>query len=114
MHIIRDHIADMMIFLGELTGWGYGYHNCNSGEHLNKIIKQMEIDNSNLSHDRFFQIMKTLRVKQLHYPSSIFAEKKLIKCSRCDQYGHNRKNKSCPLHTSQPEPYFSDSDPEDS
>ena len=39
MHILRDHVSDIMKFWGEICDWGYGFFNCNASEHLNKRIK---------------------------------------------------------------------------
>ena len=113
LHYLREHIGDLMIFWGESLGWGYGYFNCNAGEHLNKRIKQLEFSCTNLNQDRFKTIMQTLRVKQFYFTDGVLKEKKDVTCSACKIPGHNRKNKSCPLHPSQPEPYFSDSETED-
>lgn len=101
LHILRDHISKTMKFYGETLGWGYGYFNCNAGEHLNKLIKTQEIDCTNLDQNRFLTIIRNLRVKQFYYPDGIFS-KNMVKCSRCQQPGHNKRNKNCPEHPDQP------------
>ena len=53
MHVLTDHISEFMIFWGEHLNWGYGYFNTNSGEHLNKRIKTMEFDCTNMDSNRF-------------------------------------------------------------
>ena len=110
LHVLREHIGKLMLFWGETINWGYGYFYCNAGEHLNKLIKQLEINSTNMDKSRYFTIMRTLRVKQFHFGESILTEKRDIRCSRCNLMGHNKKNKNCPMHPEQPEMYFSDSD----
>ena len=110
MHILRDHIYDIMKFWGEVCDWGYGYFNCNGSEHLNKRIKSMEHDVTNMKEDRFLVIMRHLRIKQLHYPEELFQENRKITCTACKQEGHNKKNKNCPLHECQVQLEFSDTD----
>ena len=75
MHILREHIAKWMLFWGEHMHWGYGYFNCNGGEHLNKRIKCMEFGETNMKEDRFCIIVRNLRVKQLHRVSNQIATK---------------------------------------
>ena len=69
LHILREHIPELMKFWGKL-GFGYGYFNCNGGEHLNKLIKTLELNSTNLDEDRFATIVRILRLKQLHFPST--------------------------------------------
>ena len=110
LHILRDHIGDFMILWGKLASWGYGVFSCNAGEHLNKRIKIMEIEHTNLDKNRFETVMRNLRIKQFHYSETVFPSKTEITCSTCHQKGHNRKNKSCPMHPSQPQLIFEESD----
>jgi len=103
LHILREHIADTMKFWA-VVGFGYGYFNCNGSEHLNKRVKTLELNSTNLDHDRFKTVMRRMRLKQFHFPESIVDEvSSSLKCSRCHHYGHNKKNKNCPMHPSQPE-----------
>ena len=51
-----------------------------------------------------------MRIKQFFFTKEIFPSEVKILCSRCGQSGHNKKNKSCPLHESQPNIVFDDSD----
>jgi len=111
LHILRDHVSDFMLFWS-VVGWGYGYFNCNAGEHLNKCVKNLELHSTNLDKDRFQTIMRTMRAKQIYYPESICLPEKVVTCSACKQKGHNKKNKNCLMHPDQPEPYFSDSEDE--
>ena len=113
LHILREHIPTFMQFWGEKLKWGYGYFNCNGGEHLNKRIKVLEVNSTNMDNDRFVTIMEIMRLKQFYFPESICSEKESITCSACKQQGHNKKNKNCIMHPNQPEPYFSDSDEAD-
>ena len=113
MHILQDHIYDMMMFWGKHLGWGYGYFNCNAGEHLNKRIKSMEFDVTNMNDNRFSMIMRFMRVKQFHYPEELMPSNRDMTCSACKQKGHNKKNKNCPLHPSQVQLDFSDTDDEE-
>ena len=107
-----SHVKSMKLY-GEALGWGYGYFNCNAREHLYKLIKTLEVGNTNLSQDRFFTITRNLRVRQFYYPESIFSTNTVI-CSRCKQAGHNKKNKSCPNHRDQPQlDNFDESENED-
>ena len=103
LHILREHIADIMQFWA-VIGFGYGCFNCNGSEHLNKRIKTLELNSTNLDCDRYATIMRRMRLKQLHFPESVFEEvSSTLKCTKCNQYGHNKKNKNCPMHPSQPE-----------
>jgi len=102
-----------MKIYGETLGWGYGYFSCNAGEHLNKLIKTLEVDSTNLDKNRFLTVTRNLRVKQFYYPESIFSSNTVI-CSSCKQQGHNKKNKNCPNHPDQPTiDDFSDSENEE-
>ena len=112
LHILREHIPFYLKILGECLNWGYGYFNCNAGEHLNKRVKCMEFGATNLGDDRFICIMRQMRVKQLHEPQEIFRNSIEVRCTVCHEIGHNRKNKNCPLHPDRVEIYFSDSDDE--
>ena len=112
LHILREHIGDIMVLWEELMDWGYGYFSCTAGEHLNKIIKTMEVEHTNPSANRFETIVRNLRVKQFHFPSSTLPAKQEIKCSSCNQSGHTKKNKSCPMHPTQPDIVFEESDTE--
>lgn len=112
LHIMTDHIGDKMVIWTELLNWGYGYFSCTAGEHLNKHIKTKEFE-TNLSEQRFVDIIRTMRVKQFKYPATVYVQYKEITCSRCHQKGHNKKNKSCPLHPSQPGLTFEVSETED-
>eukprot|EP00111_Clytia_hemisphaerica_P010624 TCONS_00031050-protein len=112
LHILREHVGEFMEFWAEI-GWGYGFFNCNGGEHLNKCIKNLELHNTNFDDGRFKTIMRHLRVKQFHYPESIFSSaEKNMTCSRCKEKGHIKKNKNCRLHPDQPSPHIDDSDNE--
>ena len=110
LHILRDHIPKFIEFWGENLDWGYGYFNCNAGEHLNKRIKCMEFGVTNLGMDRFLCIIRHMRVKQFYHPDQILYQSKEIRCQACNEIGHNRKNKNCPLHPDHVDIYFSDSD----
>ena len=111
-HYLRSHIGNLMEFYMEYFGWGYGMFTCNAGEHLNKIIKTSEMHDTNISTNRFLSIVHTLRMKQLIFSDSVLKDPVTIKCSACCQTGHNRKNKSCPMHPSHPEIEFDKSDEE--
>ena len=110
MHYLRNHVGDCMKFGYEMFGWGYGVYNCNAGEHLNKIIKTMELCGTNLDAGHFKKIIRNLRIKQFIYPKSIIPREVTVTCSRCHQVGHNKKNKCCPLHDIHPDIDFSDSE----
>ena len=103
LHILREHVCKIMKFWA-VIGFGYGYFNCNGSEHLNKRVKTLELNSTNLDTNRFHAVMRRMRLKQLHFPESIIHEvSSNLKCSRCHQYGHNKANKNCPQHPSQPD-----------
>ena len=109
IHALLDHIPGWILLWCDLMDWGYGVFTSTSGEHLNKAIKQLESGHSNFSGDRFQQVLRLLRVRMFHFTSLAFHDSnREITCSRCKQKGHNRKNKSCPMHPSQPPPDCSD------
>eukprot|EP00111_Clytia_hemisphaerica_P014888 TCONS_00043847-protein len=112
LHIMIDHIGQIMEDWCEILDWGNGYFSCTAGEHLNKIIKTKEIHETNLSENRFKDIIRDMRIKQFYYPMSVYKQFKEITCSRCHEKGHNKKNKSCRLHPSQPTETFELSDNE--
>ena len=59
-----------MVSWEELMDWGYGYFSCTAGEHLNKIIKTMEVEHTNLSANRFETIVQNISAKQFNFSSS--------------------------------------------
>ena len=101
-----------MLTFGNLFGWGYGVFSCTAGEHLNKIIKTTEMTGTNFDANRMKEIIRLMRMKQFVFTDSVLKKKKEVVCSACGQTGHNRKNKSCPLHESHPPIVFEDSEPE--
>jgi len=113
LHILRDHIPKLIKFWFDMFGWGYGYFTCMAGEHLNKQIKQIESNETNRGSDRFLTVLRITRARQFYYSASLFKTFFNKKCSRCNQYGHNKKNKSCPMHPEQPQLTFPDSDDDD-
>ena len=112
LHYLRNHVAQLMTIYEDLFGWGYGMFSCNAGEHLNKRIKFSEICETNLDKNRFFTVTHMMRLKQFHFPEIIIPGSKEVTCSVCKQTGHNKKNKSCPMHESHPLIQFDDSDVE--
>lgn len=52
----------------------------------------------------------TFSIKAISLHREYICFKKNITCSACNQPGHNKKNKSCPLHPSHPGLNFDDSD----
>jgi len=114
VHVLIDHIPKWIVLWCELMGWGYGIFTTTSGEHLNKQVKLLEIGHSDLSGNRYQQILRMLRVRMFHFPSLVLDDPtRDMRCSRCNQKGHNKKNKCCPMHPSQPPLYFSDTDADD-
>lgn len=83
---------------------------CNAGEHLNKRIKFSEINETNMDKNRFFTVTHMTRLKQFNFTDCIMPVTKIITCTACQQTGHNKKNKSCPMHPSHPPIQFNDSD----
>ena len=112
LHYLRNHIGDLMELYAKLFGWGYGLFTTHAGEHLNKRIKSYELGETNLNPERFYTVIHLMRTKQFEFTTSIMPSKKEITCSACNQKGHNRKNKSCPLHSSHPTLEFEESDDE--
>lgn len=113
LHILRNHTADQMKLHFNLFGWGYGMYCCNAGEHLNKVIKTYESTETNFDKNRFFTIVHLLRSKQFIFTDCILSTgNRLMTCTACNQPGHNRKNKSCPMHPSHPVITFDESDEE--
>ena len=111
IHLLLDHIPEWMVIWCKLLDLGYGAFSGASGEHLNKLIKSLELGHTDLSGNRFQQIVQLMRVRAFHYPHMLLDDPSRDQtCSRCNQKGHNKKNKSCPMHPSQPAPAFSDSD----
>ena len=100
--------------LYDLFGWGYGVFTTHAGEHLNKTIKQCEANATNFDENRFHDIIHDFRIKQFFFNDNLYSEKRDIKCSVCNQPGHTRNNKSCPLHSSHPLLEFEDTDNEES
>jgi len=96
----------------KLFGWGCGYFTTHAGEHLNKKIKQFEATSTDFDENRFCDIIHAFRARQFRFPESFNSEKRDIRCSACPPQGHNKKNKSCPLHPSHPTLEFDDSDEE--
>lgn len=113
LHILRWHIGHHMVFFAKFFNFGYGYLSTNAGEHLNKIIKKKELAGTNLDEKRFQKIITDISVKQFHFTTSIMQDKSDKKCSACNGIGHNKKNRSCPLHPSHPKMTFDESDDED-
>jgi len=111
-HYLRNHLGQLMEFYFDYFEWGYGMFCCNAGEHLNKIIKTSEVHDTNLGANRFLTIVRTIRMKQFIYTKSVIKEGTSIKCSACNDIGHNRKNKSCPMHSSHPPIFFDESEDE--
>ena len=53
LHIMTRHIGKIMVLWGKLLNFGYGYFSCTAGEHLNKRVKVMELNDTNLDKSRF-------------------------------------------------------------
>ena len=74
----------------------------------------MQLTGTNMDSDHLKRIIRNLRMLQFEYTESIIPHEITITCSRCNQVGHNKKNKMCPLHdihlVTMPE--FSDSEDE--
>ncbi|XP_065659138.1 uncharacterized protein LOC136083609 [Hydra vulgaris] len=111
LHYLRSHVGKLMVFYARF-GWGYGMFNCNASEHLNKQIKFSEINETNLDRARFQTIIRLMRLHQFILTDSVMPKTKEIICSVCKIPGHNKKNKSCPLHPSHPPIQFEESDEE--
>ena len=62
IHILADHILEWMDFWFTALGWGHGMFSSASGEHLNKLLKFQEMHHTNLSGQRFHQMLHYHRV----------------------------------------------------
>ena len=103
VHVLLDHIPAWIKLWQNLMDWGYGVFTSTSGEHLNKQLKFLESGHTDLSRSRYQQVLRLLRVRMFHFTTSVLDDPaREMTCSRCKQKGHNRKNKSCPMHPSQP------------
>nr|XP_047134651.1 uncharacterized protein LOC124812286 [Hydra vulgaris] len=111
LHYLRSHVGKLMAFYARF-GWGYGMFNCNASKHLNKRIKFSKINETNLDRTRFETIIRLMRLQQFILTDSVMPKIKEIICSVCKIPGHNKKNKSCPLHPSHPPIQFEESDEE--
>ena len=62
---------------------------------------------------RFYTVMHILRTRQFEFTKSIMPSNiNMVTCSACNQKGHNKKNKSCPLYPSHPPLEFDDTEDE--
>ena len=57
VHLLSDHIPRWMVLWCELLDFGYGLFTGSSDEHLNKVVKMLEMTHSNLSSNRYNQIL---------------------------------------------------------
>ena len=112
LHILRNHFPQQMQFWFEMLGWGYGYFSSVASEHLNKSIKTLEWSSTNRDTKRFLTITRKIPTQQFYYTYTLFTENRNITSSGCQQPSHNKNNKNCLMHPSQPAIYFEDSDNE--
>ena len=96
LHALRDHVAALMEFWHTALGWGYGYFSCMASEHLNKLLKEIEYEETNFGNTSLLQAVVKTRIRAFFYPTTLFMATTGITCSACNQPGHNRKNKLCP------------------
>ena len=68
IHLLLDHIPEWMVIWCKLLDLGYGAFSGASGEHLNKLIKSLELGHTDLSGNLFQQIVRLMRVRAFHYP----------------------------------------------
>ena len=113
LHYLREHLGPLMKLYYQILGFGYGYFSTSSGEHLNKRIKFYELTETNMDKSRFRTVINLMRTKQLHFPTCVIAPKRNVTCSACNEPGHTKKNKSCPMHPTHPALSFDGSDNED-
>ena len=59
MRILRNHVGHLMKFALEHFNWGYDVFSCTAGEHINNIIKTMEITGTCLDQERFQKVISS-------------------------------------------------------
>ena len=69
--LLVDHMLRWMELWCDLLGFGYGFFTGTSGEHLNKVVKALEMQHSNFSELCFKEIIEHLRIKVFHLPKMI-------------------------------------------
>ena len=67
-----------------------------ASEHLNKLLKEIEYEETNFGTTSLLQAVVKTRIRAFFYPTTLFMAITGISCSACNQPGHNRKNKLCP------------------
>ena len=94
VHLLYDHIAVWMALWHNLLSIGYGAFSGASVEHLNKLIKSLELGRTNFSGNWFQQIIRLQRVWAFHYPEMLLDDTSQNQtCSRCKQDRCNNKKK---------------------
>ena len=95
LHALRDHVAALMEFWHTALGWGYGYFSCMASEHLNKLWKENECEETNFGNTSLLQAVVKTHMRAFFYPTTLFMATTgiMISCSACNQPGHNR---TCP------------------
>ena len=96
LHVLRDHVANIMEFWFRSLGWGYGYFSCMASEHLNKVLKEVEYEETSFGTTSLHQAVRKTRLRAIFYPATLFTATTNIICSACKQAGHNRRNELCP------------------
>ena len=91
MHYLRNQVGHCMEFAFDMFGWEYGKFNCNAGNHLNEMIKIMELGETNMDQHHIQKIIRNLRIKQFINPETLVPNETTITCSKCNQVGHNKK-----------------------
>ena len=113
MEVSAKEALEMLLGRVDLSQRGYNNLRDILAHFIYQIIKTMEINGTNLDDHHLGRIVRNIRIKQFVYPESIIPREVTVKCSACNQVGHNKKNKSCPLHEIHPELTFSDSEDEE-
>ena len=63
LHALRDHVAALMEFWHTALGWGYEYFSCMASEHLNKLLKEIEYEETNFGNTSLLQAVVKTRIR---------------------------------------------------
>ena len=76
------------------------------------MLKEVEYNETNFGGTSLHQAVVKFRIRSFYYTSSLFSPLSQVKCSTCNQLGHNRRNKLCPAKRPDLADIFSSDDEE--